>query len=535
MKKLILTLIVTLAVFVKVVAFERTVLTEIFTSTTCPPCATQNPIFDNWLKNSPNAHRIAVIKYHTWWPSPGNDPFYLANTADNSARVSYYGTNYVPRGIINGTNDGTSSASTWITHIQNQLNTTALFKLAAYGNLDSINGGNINIVITSGSTVPTGTLVLHVVIVESDLYYTGTNGDPVHHFVLRKMYPDANGEAFTIGANQSKTITRSITWNSSWKLSNSHIVAFIQNRNTREVYQAIIRKTKETMSKPNLVLPLNGVLNQPVNITLIWNKVSRATNYVLELATDSLFINKLFSDSSLTDTFKTFSKLNRETRYYWRVKALSNSAISDWSETRSFKTIPNTAPAKVTLISPSNGETIPITSPINFTWYVAQPDAEQYLLECATDSNFYNKVIVDSNITQTTTTKQVNQTGKYFWRVKAKNGLGWGEFSDAWWFMSTTSSVKDQIPTDYALFQNYPNPFNPSTTIKFNLAQSGLTSLKIYDMFGKEIRTMINEFLNAGEYVIQFSIDKSTNSSGIYFYELRSNNFVQTKKMVLIK
>lgn len=70
MKKSLQIIFILFLAILKLDAFERTVLTEIFTSTTCPPCATQNPYFDSWLKNYSNKDRVAVIKYHTWWPSP---------------------------------------------------------------------------------------------------------------------------------------------------------------------------------------------------------------------------------------------------------------------------------------------------------------------------------------------------------------------------------------------------------------------------------------------------------------------------------
>ncbi len=63
----------------------RVVVGEVFTSTTCPPCATQNPVFDQWYQNTPIKAQVAIIKYHVWWPASG-DPYYDANTADVQAR-----------------------------------------------------------------------------------------------------------------------------------------------------------------------------------------------------------------------------------------------------------------------------------------------------------------------------------------------------------------------------------------------------------------------------------------------------------------
>jgi hypothetical protein len=81
--------------------------------------------------------------------------------------------------------------------------------------------------------------------------------------------------------------------------------------------------------------------------------------------------------------------------------------------------------------------------------------------------------------------------------------------------------------------QNYPNPFNPSTTIKFSLPQAEIVSLKVYNILGSEVATLLNGTVEAGSYDIQF--DASNLSSGVYLYELRAGNFTQIKKMNLIK
>ena len=89
------------------------------------------------------------------------------------------------------------------------------------------------------------------------------------------------------------------------------------------------------------------------------------------------------------------------------------------------------------------------------------------------------------------------------------------------------------VVKDYDLFQNYPNPFNPATTITYQLPKSGSVTLKIYDMLGKEVMTLVNEQKEMGGYTVQF--DASSLASGMYVYQLRANDFVSTKKMLLLK
>ena len=98
-----------------------------------------------------------------------------------------------------------------------------------------------------------------------------------------------------------------------------------------------------------------------------------------------------------------------------------------------------------------------------------------------------------------------------------------------------TQVVEEQknIPGFYSLKQNYPNPFNPSTTIEFSISERGYVTIKIYDILGKEVSTLVNEDKQPGSYEIKFN---GTNlSSGIYFYELRAGNFFDVKKFILMK
>ncbi|MDD4960899.1 MAG: T9SS type A sorting domain-containing protein [Candidatus Marinimicrobia bacterium] len=89
------------------------------------------------------------------------------------------------------------------------------------------------------------------------------------------------------------------------------------------------------------------------------------------------------------------------------------------------------------------------------------------------------------------------------------------------------------IPAKYMLAQNYPNPFNPVTTIHFELKETGMTSIDVFDITGRHVRTLINTNLNAGSYDLKF--DASALSSGVYFYRMSSGNFTDIKKMSLLK
>ncbi|MBE0552036.1 MAG: T9SS type A sorting domain-containing protein [Ignavibacterium sp.] len=87
--------------------------------------------------------------------------------------------------------------------------------------------------------------------------------------------------------------------------------------------------------------------------------------------------------------------------------------------------------------------------------------------------------------------------------------------------------------SDFNLFQNYPNPFNPTTNIQYQVSSNIQVLLKVYDVLGHEIATLVNEYKPAGSYEVDF--DATGLSSGVYFYKLQTGSFVETKKMILMR
>lgn len=95
------------------------------------------------------------------------------------------------------------------------------------------------------------------------------------------------------------------------------------------------------------------------------------------------------------------------------------------------------------------------------------------------------------------------------------------------------TNISNEIPDNYKLSQNYPNPFNPSTVLSFEIRKTGFVSLKVHDMTGKEVADLVNSNLTPGSY--RFDFNASDLSSGIYFYTLKVNEFIETKKMIFNK
>jgi hypothetical protein len=120
--------------------------------------------------------------------------------------------------------------------------------------------------------------------------------------------------------------------------------------------------------------------------------------------------------------------------------------------------------------------------------------------------------------------------------------------SDEWIFMNPTPGIANTeelninhdktIPDQYILFQNYPNPFNPVTTLRYDLPENGHINITIYDMLGREVKTLINQTQNAGYRSVQWNTTNDYGkpvSAGIYLYQIQAGEYISTKKMVLLK
>jgi len=122
----------------------------------------------------------------------------------------------------------------------------------------------------------------------------------------------------------------------------------------------------------------------------------------------------------------------------------------------------------------------------------------------------------------------LSNLGKYYYRLKQIDNNGQYKYSN--------EIMVDLIkPYTYSLNQNYPNPFNPTTTINFSVAKTSLVTIKVYDILGNEVRTLVNEEKPAGDYCIRFEAIRNHLSSGVYFYRMQAASFFETKKLILMK
>ncbi len=127
--------------------------------------------------------------------------------------------------------------------------------------------------------------------------------------------------------------------------------------------------------------------------------------------------------------------------------------------------------------------------------------------------------------------------GTYYWSVQSvDNNFNASEFADEQKIKvdySKVDSSKFEIPTQFAIYQNYPNPFNPATEIKYSIPKTENVTLKVYDILGRQIAALVNEKKSAGNYKDEFN--GSNFSSGVYFYQIKAGNYIETRKMLLLK
>ncbi|XWN38515.1 MAG: peptidoglycan DD-metalloendopeptidase family protein [Balneola sp.] len=197
---------------------------------------------------------------------------------------------------------------------------------------------------------------------------------------------------------------------------------------------------------------------------------------------------------------------------------------------------PDTKPISVYLQSPQNDTGV--TEETQLLRWLPLADADEYELVISKDEMFNNIVLSETSlVNREYTFSNLESNNDYYWKVRAKNSHGTGEWSQTRMFNTGLPvSIEEEeivIPGEPKLLQNYPNPFNPTTQISYKLSQTTQVELKVYNLLGEVVATLENSQKAAGVHKVAF--DASGLSSGIYYYRLRTTEFVEMKSMTLIK
>ena len=202
------------------------------------------------------------------------------------------------------------------------------------------------------------------------------------------------------------------------------------------------------------------------------------------------------------------------------------------------------APPVPGAISPVSGSNITTSNPV-FRWdSLTSFTSYDFMLRDSSSNPVL--VVKDINLARLTYTGTPLRPGmRYNWQIRSKNPGGktenWSEWSSVYYFTagSLTGINNNEIPGEFKLSQNYPNPFNPSSVISYEISKASFVRLKVYDLLGREVSSLVNEQKSPGKYSVTFSA--TALSSGIYFYRLDAVNsdgsvsFTDIKRMMLIK
>ncbi len=325
MKKLIQVYFVIIAVLFAASAVNsqtttRTVFFESFTSSTCAPCASQNPYMSSYLGTKGDT--VVSVKYHVGWPSPGNDPMYLHNPTQSYDRRYYYSVNSVPYTKIDGlyTTQSYSNFGTLNYYVNYRLSVATPVAMSVTD--VRIPGDSIRstIVVTNLSELPAGSYYLRVMAVENRIVYQsppGSNGETMFPHVFRKSLPTSQGTVHPVAAG---TYTYVMTYkiDPAWIGNNMYTIGFVQEDNTKEIINVAGKYTA-----PSAIVPISNEIP---------NGFSVSQNY------PNPFNPKTTVEFSLPKegytTLKVFNSLGKEVGTYHSglTKAGSYKIVIDASE-----------------------------------------------------------------------------------------------------------------------------------------------------------------------------------------------------------
>jgi len=206
-------------------------------------------------------------------------------------------------------------------------------------------------------------------------------------------------------------------------------------------------------------------------------------------------------------------------KYYWAFRQYSKFISSDWKRVTADV---DTSILRVSAFTNPDGNKLTVVV-LNVK---SQPQSMNFDIQ---DFNIDSGTVIRTSETESGYIVSTSYDGKSAFNFPARS-ITTLSFSGA---LITSVDNKSIMPVEYSLLQNYPNPFNPSTTIGYSLAKESFVQLKIYDVLGREIKTLIDEKESVGTYNVHF--DAKGINSGIYFYKIIAGDFTQSNKMIVIK
>lgn len=508
----------------------RNILVEEFTSTTSPSCAGNNPYLDAYL--NANFQYVCPVKYHLGIPYPAQDSMFFADSVHQKQRAEYYFVYAVPSTFL----DGKSRLSL---PYSNDSNLSIPFNerfligspLSVQVTDARLPGDTIQATVTVNllHNLSSNNLRLRVYAIERYKKYTtapGTNGEKDFYDIFRGMYPDSAGTPVS-NITGSYTYTFKYHRDSTWTDSLIYTLAFVQDDNTKEVLNCGKGRQYAGYTGNSGFTKLNSDIYRKAdigknNFTHPFGKRYRNSdtlitgNFILE-GFEGPFPPSGWSilNPDVGFTFEKLHGYNGPT--YGGINCIKIP----------FYDYPNTG-EKDTLVSVE----LQGITPEDTLWF--DYAYAQYL------SSYVDSLIVNISTDGGNEFYTIFAEGGQYLATSQATTLSFAPTSSSQWVtvyypMSALLPLNplQPVPSSYKLYQNYPNPFNPKTTIKFDLTHNVFVTIKIYDLLGREIENLVNQYMTAGQKTVEFT---PTNlASGIYFYRITAGDFREVKRMVYIK
>jgi PKD repeat protein len=666
--KQLFTILIVFALVFQMNAYDKLSLVERLTNCSCGPCASIN---NAWYNASTagmvSSGSISHIIYNVDWPSD-TDPMHLLNQADNNTRRGYYGVNSVPWIEVNGATVSTTQGP-FEAAINSGNQQFSAFNIILTPERFSNNVINVHVkIIRDTADVNTySNTKLRVALTEKRVIFPsppGSNGESVFFSVCRKMLPDGKGVEVAVPAVGDSVeydlhYIPTQGFSQSVNFDSIRVVAFIQNDDTKQVYQSgnadlvssnrvnAAFQVQETLGPPPYSVTFedfstatdstsittwewdfdnDGIIDsqdpqptwvftneQTYTVTLIVSdgiEQNRRTleNYIMVLgsSSDILVVNGIdyatyaaemenfYSNSACfgnhqVDVWDLFGEQgfnysananiqqvnlldrtipNSILNLYSKVIWIGNNYSGDNAFYSSTQVLDYIGQGGHFLLATRTG-TVFLTSDLRNYCGISSMSGDSQVSELiALDDSLVNMTalaghtlvhyaqlgagseaipIFDDNIGTTWTAGfriQKSGDGAFIYIAgrpyrydNTQSFQNYDFIIDNWltdWVTGIDENNSTELLSEFRLLQNYPNPFNPSTKISYIVKNSNDVVLKIYDVLGREVTTLVNEFQKANIYTINF--DASNYANGIYYYKLKiGDKFEQTKKMLYLK
>ncbi len=307
---------------------------------------------------------------------------------------------------------------------------------------------------------------------------------------------------------------------------NYYVVTAVDANSNESGMSSVVNVVPIGVSSP--VTPMNTTVGNPDSLLLKWTKAENGASYQVQIANDAGFASVVVNRSVVGDTSYSFGAALPLTDYYWRVKPCSANGEGEYSETVHFSTS-ESLPVELTLFAAQLGK-----ESVCLNWQT-ETETNNYGFEIersyAKNEGFEKVGFVTGNGNSNSVkyyafTDKNPVAGKTVYRLKQIDYDGKYEYSKE-------IEVLYEGVKEFALEQNYPNPFNPTTIINYSIPEDAHVSIKVYNILGREISTLVNRDKKAGSYSVEFN--GADLASGVYIYSIKSCEYSESKRMLLLK